>query len=134
LVLHIVGFPGRQHCTGDLFDVLSDTAQETFHLVAGSMYRGDRDLSPLVEIVIIGLGNGYPIALMEPFGERFDHATLFLEAAPGGYVELEYRNCDDHLLSYSSVPCSVSNETSTGGDSLRLAVSRTLPRVAQNRL
>jgi len=96
LFLHIVGFPRRQHRTGDLFDLLSDIVQKTLHLVAGSMHRGNRDLGSLVKIVIIGLGYGDPIALMKPFGEGFDHATLFLETAPGGYVELEYRDCDDH--------------------------------------
>ena len=76
---------------------------------------GDGDLGPLVQVVIVSFRHRHPISLMEALCQRFDHLSLFLQAAARRDVKLEYRDRDNHfkleerrrneILSLSQVGC-----------------------------
>ena len=76
--------------------MISDMLEQSLHLGSGTVDNGNRDLCPLVQIVIISLGYGDSIALMDPLGEPFDHRSLRRQAATRGDMKLEYRDCYNH--------------------------------------
>ena len=78
------------------YDEVADSVHQPDELRFGAMDGGHRDLRPLVQVVVIGLGDGDPVAMVDPLNEALHDLPFLLQAATLGNVQLEHRHHDEH--------------------------------------